>query len=94
MSRPKSYREQDSCSNCKFCFHRSNYEYTELFCVKGLKEVPIEEGFLAPNQYGHDFNLIPLETGMNNMQNFNLIMAFEKEQSVQANGICDFWEKQ
>ena len=52
----ESYRRLDSCVNCKHCLHKSNYEYTECYCVKDLKEIPIEKCYISPNETSPHFD--------------------------------------
>jgi hypothetical protein len=90
MSKPKSYRQHNSCVNCKHCWRKWNPEYLEIFCSKGVTKIP---AFYKYPQDGIDSRVYEAEQGHDDSEGFHIVDTWEMEHRVEENGICDFWEK-
>ena len=94
MSKPKSYNEPNGCWNCAHAWNKDNYEYTDLYCTKGLNEIPVE--WLQSHLKKTDPRVVVLdkeETYTGDEKNFWVVDKWEKDQSVREYGVCDHWEE-
>jgi hypothetical protein len=90
MSRPKSYRKQTGCISCKHCWSKWNPEYRELFCTKGVKDIPLNWGMIDNEP---DPRCYEVEHSYDDKEGWEVVDVWEKEHSVDEWGICDFYEE-
>jgi hypothetical protein len=92
MSKPKSYKDQNGCSNCKHCWSKWNPEYNELYCTKDVKRIPVN--YLYPEDIVDEPRIERLGLTLDDWDdNFEEIELWEEEHTVREFGICDFYEE-
>lgn len=73
-----NYKVQDGCHNCQHCHTNDEYDWTELYCVKGVG-LPLFSSKI--------FNLNLTEREQDAA--FEDLYKFEEERRVDDAGICD-----